>query len=256
MFYKPFSVFPNSSFISRLSVLSSPDFLGINIFTLIRIAGPSHRGFPVASAPGFHDDNFIIDDEDIGTSAFGPRGLQPGPLSFPVPTIAAPDLFPQPMRSFDGIFRLHNPYNHENLDIIDNLGNDCAKHYGCAMAIASLPVPNFSKFFAAHDQALQPSPVEQSVIVIWNRFLQSVEEEHTQRMDIKDGLSDCPILAYPDNQNSRPSAHLDGGRTKLYLSGPASLEHEITHSPSSRYIVLDSGRTHVGPYRYVRLGLA
>ncbi|KAJ7590134.1 hypothetical protein C8J56DRAFT_1048303 [Mycena floridula] len=146
-------------------------------------AGPSHRArslSPVASAPGFHDDDFVIDDEDVGivaerlaqaegaytSSAFGPRGLQPGPSSFPalsddVPddvsetgTVIAPDTFPQPMH-FAGTFRPHDTFNRENLDIVDNLGNDSAEHYGRAMAIASIPVPDFSAFLDARNLALR-----------------------------------------------------------------------------------------------------
>ncbi|KAJ7598257.1 hypothetical protein C8J56DRAFT_913210, partial [Mycena floridula] len=146
-------------------------------------AGPSRQAqplSPVASAPGFHDDDFVIDDEDVGivaeclaqaegaysSSAFGPRGLQPGPLSFPAPfddvpddvsetaTVTAPDNFPQPMH-FAGTFRSHDPFTRENLDIVDNLGNDSAEHYGRAMAIASIPVPDFSAFLDARNLALR-----------------------------------------------------------------------------------------------------
>ncbi|KAJ7584736.1 hypothetical protein C8J56DRAFT_1166714 [Mycena floridula] len=146
-------------------------------------AGPSRRArtlSPVASAPGFHDDDFVIDDEDLGliaerigqtevatsTSAFGPRGLQAVPSSFPAPsddvpddvseteTVIAPDNFPQPM-NFAGTFRPHNLFNRENLDIVDNLGNDSAEHYGRAMAIASIPVPDFSAFLDARNLALR-----------------------------------------------------------------------------------------------------
>ncbi|KAJ7573763.1 hypothetical protein C8J56DRAFT_903004 [Mycena floridula] len=147
------------------------------------LAGPSHRArslSPVASAPGFHDDNFVIDAEDVGivaerlaqakgaysSSAFGPRGLQPGPSSFPAAsddfpddvsetrTVIAPDPFPRPMH-FSGTFRPHDTFNRENLDIVDNLGNDSAKHYGRAMAIASIPVPDFSAFLDARNLALR-----------------------------------------------------------------------------------------------------